>query len=162
MSHWHQLMRDLKDLKYDEQMARLMNEYGFPRAHANALVLWTRGSKSSQRFDSHEAYFASLPEAQAATARRIFSAVQARHPDLEPVIAWNQPMLKSGRAYVFGLSASKNHLTIAPFDPAAIDAVRPLLEGYVVNKKTVRIPSDWDVDEGLLDAMIRAVLADLE
>ena len=36
--------------------------------------------------------------------------------DLDLVIAWNQPMLKQGKDYVFGLSASKAHLLIAPYE----------------------------------------------
>jgi uncharacterized protein YdhG (YjbR/CyaY superfamily) len=30
-----------------------------------------------------------------------------------------------------------------------------MLEGYVVNKKTIRVPSDWKVDEKLLIAMVK-------
>lgn len=154
MSHWHKVMTRIKDLKYADQMACLVDEHRFTRAHANALVLWTRGSTSSQRVESPEAFFSALPEPQQRTAREIFRVIMTEHRDLELVIAWNQPMLKRGRAYVFGLSAAKNHLTIAPWDVALLDAVRGSLTEYTVNKKTIQVPSDWNVDRTLLLALV--------
>ena len=44
----------------------------------------------------------------------------------------------------------KNHILIAPFDAKTIDDLRPKLKDYKVNKKTIEVPSDWDVDEKLL------------
>lgn len=154
MAHWHKVMKSLKDLKYADQMASLVDEHGFSRAHANALVLWTRGSTSARRVDTPEAYFAALPEPHQATARQIFRVIMAKHRDLELVIAWNQPMLKRGSQYVFGLSASTKHLTIAPWDVALLDALRPSLTAFTVNKKTIQVPSDWKVDRQMLLALI--------
>ena len=77
---------------------------------------------------------------------------------MELVIAWNQPMLKYKGAYVFGASAAKNHITIAPFNAELIDEFRPRLAGYVVNKKTIRVPSDWEVDAKLLRDLMTAQL----
>ena len=155
MSHWHRVMKGITDLKYAEQMSSLIDEHGFSRAHANALVLWTRGSTSSRRVDTPEAYLSALPEPQQSTAREIFRVIMAKHSDLELVIAWNQPMLKRGKNYIFGLSASKNHLTLAPWDVALLDAVRPSLVGYTVNKKTFQVPSDWKIDRKLLLALVK-------
>jgi uncharacterized protein YdhG (YjbR/CyaY superfamily) len=154
MAHWHTVMGRIKQLSYDEQMSCLVDEHGFARAHANALILWTRGSKSSQRVDTPEAYFAALPEPQRTTARSIFEVIQKKHRDLELVIAWNQPMLRRGKDYVFGLSAAKNHLTIAPWDQSLLEAARPMLGGYTVNKKTIQVPSDWKIDRKLLLALV--------
>lgn len=155
MAHWHKVMKGITDLKYADQMACLVDEHGFSRAHANALVLWTRGSTSSRRVDTPEAYFAGLPEPQQSTAREILRVIMTKHRDLELVIAWNQPMLKRGKDYVFGLSASKNHLTLAPWDVAQLDAVRPSLVGYTVNTKTFQVPSDWKIDRKLLLALVK-------
>ncbi|MFZ9720755.1 MAG: iron chaperone, partial [Candidatus Nanopelagicaceae bacterium] len=105
--------------------------------------------------ESPKDYFAKLEKEKAKTMRKIFSVIQKKYPKLELVISWNQPMLKNGEKYIFGCSASKNHLTIAPWDPKVLKKVAPMLEGYVVNKKTVRVPSDWTIDEKLLIAMVR-------
>ncbi|MGA1089688.1 MAG: iron chaperone, partial [Candidatus Nanopelagicales bacterium] len=74
----------------------------------------------------------------------------------EVVIAWNQPMLKQDSRYLFGASAQKAHILIAPFNADIIDELRPRLEGYEVNKKTIRVPVDWKVDKKLLTDMVSA------
>ena len=155
MSYWFAVMKKMSGKKYPEQMAFLQDNYGFTRAHANAVVMFSRGSTSSRRYESPKDYFAKLEKEKAKTMRKIFSVIQKKYPKLELVISWNQPMLKNGEKYIFGCSASKNHLTIAPWDPKVLKKVAPMLEGYVVNKKTVRVPSDWTVDEKLLIAMVR-------
>jgi uncharacterized protein YdhG (YjbR/CyaY superfamily) len=69
-------------------------------------------------------------------------------------------MLKDGSRYVFGISATKNYLLIAPWSSDVLDAFRPKIVDYKVNKKTIQIPSDWEVDTKLLQQMVRAVLAE--
>jgi hypothetical protein len=58
--------------------------------------------------------------------------------------------------YVFGLSVSKNHITIAPWGEGVIAKFLPKLKDYEVNKKTIRVPVDWKVDTKLLVDMATA------
>ncbi len=74
------------------------------------------------------------------------------HPDI--VIAWDQPMLKSGSRYVFGASVSAKHILVAPWDADLLVALAPRLVGYTVNKKTIRVPLDWAVDGDLLRDLV--------
>ena len=159
MSHWFEVMAGLAGEKYEQQMAALQNEHGFTRAHANALVMFTKGSTTSRRVDTVEAYLAALPAEQASTARRIFAVIAGEYPDLEQVIAWNQPMVRLGKRYLFGMGAASKHLLIAPWDPDVLDELAPRLAGLTRNKKTVQVPNDWDVDERLLIDMIGMQLA---
>ena len=161
MSHWFSVMEQLDGQRYPEQLAFLRQNHGFSQAHANALVMYCRGSTSSKRFSSVDGYLAQFDEVRAGTARRILEAIEERFPGLERVVAWNQPMLKSGDEYVFGLSVLTGHLLLGPWGDHAIDAVRHLLEGYQVNKKTVKVPVDWEVDGDLLAAMVEHRLAEL-
>jgi uncharacterized protein YdhG (YjbR/CyaY superfamily) len=154
MSHWHRVMKRVADGKYDEQMALLMGEHGFSRTHANALVMWTRGSTTSRRHSDVEGYLATVDEVAAATMRRIFAALRREFPRVQTVMAWNQPMLKHGDRYVFGASVSARHITIAPWDAGVLVTLAPRLVGYHVNKKTVRVPVDWKVDRALLRDMV--------
>jgi len=87
-------------------------------------------------------------------------AIQTKYPKLELVIAWNQPMLREGIKYVFGVSASKNYLLMAPWSTDVLDAFLPKLTDYKVNKKTIQIPSDWAVDSKLLQQLVKARLAE--
>lgn len=159
VSHWLKMLADLGDAKYPQQIALLRERHEFSQAHANALVMYARGSTSSKRFASPSEYFASIGPAKAKTIRAIIGAIRKKHPNLELVMAWNQPMLRHGDRYVFGMSASTNHLLIAPWDAKVLKSLSAKLKSYDVNKKTVKIPIDWKVDAALLDAMIRPQLS---
>ncbi len=154
MSYWFTQMKKVKGEKYADQMAFLQDEHGFSRAHANALVLYLKGSTSSKRYETFDEYLATLDETKAKTIRSIFAALTAKFRKADVVIAWNQPMLKQDGRYLFGASAQKAHILIAPFDAGVIDELRPRLEGYEVNKKTIRVPVDWKVDRKLLTDMV--------
>jgi uncharacterized protein YdhG (YjbR/CyaY superfamily) len=49
---------------------------------------------------------------------------------------------------------AKSHVTIAPFNPAVFEEFLPRLAGLNLNKKTIQVPLDWDVDEQLLVDMV--------
>ena len=115
MKYWFGVMAKLEGKKYPEQIAYLRENYGFSQAHANALVMYVRGSTSSKRVATPAEFFKGLDPVTRKTAKLIFSTIIEKYPDLEFVIAWNQPMLRQGKAYIIGISVSKNHMTINPF-----------------------------------------------
>lgn len=161
MKHWFAVMKTVAGKRYPEQIAHLRENYGFSQAHANALVMFSRGSTTTQRHATPTAYFKSIDAQQARTLRAIFKVIRAKFPDLEFVIAWNQPMLRKGTEYVIGASATSKYLLINPFSKAVIEAFTPRLKGYRVLKHTVTIPNDWEIDEKLLVAMAKARLKEI-
>jgi len=161
MSHWFDQMSDISDWKYPEQIAYLRENHGFSQAHANALVLYCRGSKSARRYDNFEEFLAPLDPIKQQTLKEIFAAITSKFPKAELVIAWNQPMIRVRDQYVFGASVATNHIIIAPVSTDVLDAFRPRLEGYVVKKKTFQVPVDWKVDKKLLQDMARARIAEI-
>ena len=151
---------ELTDAKYPEQIAYLHENHGFSQAHANAVVMHFRGSTTSKRFSTPKQFFAQLDPLKKKTAELIFSTIMEKYPKLELVIAWNQPMLRIDGKYVFGLSASKNHLTLYPISSDVLESMKSKLTDYTVNKKTFIVPIDWKVDASLLRAMVKARLAE--
>ena len=160
MVYWFEVMAKLEGKKYPEQIAHLKENYGFSQAHANALVMYSRGSTSARRFEKPSDYYKMLKPAQTKTIKAIFKAITTKYPELELVIAWNQPMLRLDKKYILGISAATNHILLAPFSPTVIDAMRPKLKDFTVNKKTIAVPNDWQVDSKLLLAMIKLRLAE--
>ena len=154
-------LKDLGEAKYAEQIALLRECHGFSQAHANTVVMYVRGSTTSRRFEDPEAYFTSLGDVRERTARAIFDAIMPKFRDLELVIAWNQPMVRSGTQYVFGISAATNHLLLAPMGAGVMEAFADRFDGYTANKKTVAVPADWKVDKKLLQDLVRYRLADI-
>jgi len=162
VSFWLERLAGLDDSRYAAQMAYLQEEHGFSRAHANTVVMYARGSTSTKRFADPDAYFDSITPTQAKTARAIFTAIQKRFDDLELVIAWNQPMLRRGSKYVFGLAAASEHLLLMPWGEKVLEVAAPHLDGLTVKKKTVQIPSNWNVDTNLLTAMVAERLRQID
>ena len=162
MKYWFGVMKEIADRKYPEQVAYLKEEHGFSQAHANALVMYSRGSKSSKRFDDFAGFLKKHDAVKQKTVRKIFQVIKKKYPKLELVIAWNQPMLKLGTSYLFGVSILKNHILIAPFNSKVLQSMEKELLDYKVNKKTVQVPVDWKVDEKILLKMISLNLKELK
>lgn len=163
MSYWFKVMTEVADEKYPAQIAYLRENYGFSQAHANALVMYSRGSASTRKYETPAEYYKTLKPAQVKTVKAIFKAITSKYPDLELVIAWNQPMLKDETKYVFGVSAATNHILMAPWSKDVLETFGPKLakmEELDVKKKTIGVPNDWQVDEKLLQAMVKARLAE--
>jgi uncharacterized protein YdhG (YjbR/CyaY superfamily) len=134
----------------------LRENHGFSQAHANALVLYSKGNTTSKRFNTLEDFLAPLDATKQKTIKAIFKALKTKFPKGEIVIAWNQPMLKIEGQYVFGVSVATKHLLIAPWGEGVIDKFLPKLKDYEVNKKTIKVPVDWKVDAKLLVDMATA------
>ena len=162
MTYWFDQMSERADWKYAEQMAFLKEEHGFSQAHANALVMYCRGSKTTRRFNSLEDYLAPFDDTKQTTVRNIFKAITSQYPKLELVIAWNQPMLKSGDQYVFGLSVHTKHILLAPTNPEILEQFKTRLASYEVLKKTFKVPVNWKVDKKLLQDMVAAQIAEIQ
>ncbi|MSY55386.1 MAG: hypothetical protein F2638_07350 [Actinobacteria bacterium] len=92
----------------------------------------------------------------------MFKAIMTKYPDLELVIAWNQPMLRIDKDYIFGVSAGKNHILMATWSKDVLEKFAPKMKDLDVKKKTIGVPNDWKVDEKLLQAMVKARLAELK
>ncbi len=162
MAYWFKVMAKLEGKRYPEQIAHLKENYGFSQAHANALVMFSRGSESSKRFATHADFYKSVTPEQAKTMKAIFTAITSKFPQLELVIAYNQPMVKVDKHYIFGASASTKHVLIAPWDAKVLKEFAPKFKEGNALKKTIQLPNDWDVDVKLIQAVVKASLANLK
>lgn len=118
---------------------------------------------SSSRFASVEDYLDSLEPTKAGTLRRVIEHILGSSTGLQVKLAWNVPQICRGSDYVFGVSAAKHHLALAPWSADVIEAFRPRLEafGFVVKKNLFQVPADWEVDTALLNDLVAARLAEL-
>jgi len=116
------------------------------------------------RFDSIDDYLDSLGDTQAQTLRTVIDLVLREFPELEVKLSWNVPQIHRGGEYVFGVSALKSHLALAPWSTEVIESFTPRLErdGYVVRKNLFQVPDDWEVDEALVTDLVRARLDELD
>lgn len=155
ISFWLSLMQEISDLKYPEQIAYLRENHGFSQAHANAVVMYSRGSKTTKRYATFKDYLALHDATKQKTVKAIFKVITDKYPKMEMVIAWNQPMLKLGDDYIIGINILKNHILLGPWGEDAIEKIEPKLKGLKANKKTVQIPVDWEIDQKLILEMVK-------
>lgn len=157
VSHWLDLLSERSDQRYPEQVAFLREEHGFSQAHANAVVMFARGSTSSRRFGTLDEYLAGKDPIGSRTVRTILEGLVARHTGTAITLAWNQPFLTIDGRHLFSIGVMKGHLIAAPWSIEVLDRFREMLaeqHGLTVNRKTFRLPLDWQVDELLLDAIV--------
>jgi len=91
----------------------------------------------------------------------VFAWVTGKFPELQPKIAWNQPMFTDHDTYIIGFSISKQHMAVAP-ESAGINRFRDdiVQAGYDHTKGLVRIRWDRPVDYALLAKMIEYNIVD--
>lgn len=119
---------------------------------------------SEPRFSSVDDYLASLEPAKGKTLGAVIELVLGEFPGLEVKLSWNVPQIHRDGKYVFGVSALKAHLALAPWSDVVIEDFTDRLEkdGYVVRKNLFQVPVDWDIDQELVKDLVRARLAELD
>lgn len=72
------------------------------------------------------------------------------------------PAFKYKQRPLLGLRASKNHLSVFPFSPAAVDAARHALAEFELSKGTVRFTPERPLPDPALEALLRHRLGEIE
>ena len=106
-------------------------------------------------------YLDDLPAAQKAALERVRAAVGELAPDAEEGTSYGIPaFIHTGRP-LLGFRAATNHLSLFPFSPAAIDAVRDRLDGFDVAKGTIRFSPESPVPADVLADLVRARMREI-
>jgi uncharacterized protein YdhG (YjbR/CyaY superfamily) len=101
-------------------------------------------------------YLDGLPSAQKDALDRVRAVVGRVAPDAEEGESYGMPaFLYSGRP-LLGFRAAKKHLSVFPFSPEAVDAVKDRLEGFDLSKGTIRFSPDSPLPEDVLVDLVRA------
>ncbi len=158
MSFWFAQMAEISDRKYPEQIAYLRENFGFSQAHANALVLYSRGSTTSVKYKNINQYLAQFEATKQETVRSIFAAMKDSYPSMDVVIAWNHPFGKIGDRYIIGVSVHQKHILLGPARTEVLTELASELAPYVVNKKTFKVPVDWKVDANLMGEIVELTI----
>ncbi|WP_341347919.1 iron chaperone [Paenibacillus sp. FSL H3-0469] len=95
------------------------------------------------------------------TVEEVLAWVLQEFPQLEPRIAWNQPMFTDHGTYIIGFSVAKGHMAVAP-EKAGMDHFEEVLKQGGVDHTKLLIRMKWTnpVDYGLLKQLIEYNIAD--
>ena len=106
-------------------------------------------------------YLDGLPQAQKGALERVRAVVADVVPDAEEGTSYGIPaFIHEGRP-LLGFRAATNHVSLFPFSPAAIDAVRDRLDGFDVAKGTIRFSPEGPVPADVLADLVRARMREI-
>lgn len=110
----------------------------------------------------HDAYLATLPDAQAAILAALRARIAARLPQAAEVISYAMPgyRLPSGKV-VLGYAAWRKHYALYPHSGSALSGLGPLPEAITAQGGTLRIPWQTTLPDALLDQVIALRLAEV-
>jgi uncharacterized protein YdhG (YjbR/CyaY superfamily) len=106
------------------------------------------------KFDNFTDFYASLAPEQLAHITSLVEWVSTNYPELEPVIAWNQPMFKSGTKYILGFMPTKKHTNLLTVTDTAVTELMPMLTHYKHGTRSIQLPFDWSIDPELFAQVI--------
>jgi uncharacterized protein YdhG (YjbR/CyaY superfamily) len=111
---------------------------------------------------SFDQYLATVPDAQRVELERIRQLVRRAVPEAQEATSYGMPAFKYKKRPLLGLRAGKNHLSVFPFSPEAIDAARGALAGFDVSKGTVRFTLERPIPDPALELLLRHRMSEIE
>ncbi len=106
------------------------------------------------KFANFDEFYDSLPEDQRTATERFVDHVAKMHPELELVLAWNQPMFRQGKKYLIGFMPTKKHINLLTVSDAAVTHFASDLVGYRHGTRSISLPFDWQIDNDLIEKLI--------
>lgn len=100
-------------------------------------------------------YLAGLAPDQRAAFERVREIVARLVPDAEEGRRYGMPAFVLAGRPLLGFRAAQKHLSLFPFSPPAIEAVKDRLDGFDLAKGTIRFTPDHPVPEPVLADVIR-------
>jgi uncharacterized protein YdhG (YjbR/CyaY superfamily) len=107
-------------------------------------------------------YLDGLPREQRAALADVRALVAGLAPDAVEGKSYGVPaFMLSGRP-LLGFSAAKQHLSVFPFSPAAIEAVQDRLAEFDTAKGTIRFTPDHPLPDDVIAGLVAARRAELD
>jgi uncharacterized protein YdhG (YjbR/CyaY superfamily) len=106
-------------------------------------------------------YLAGLADGPRAALERVRNLALAEVPEAEQGRSYGMPALKYRGRPLIGFVAAKDHLSVFPFSPTVVDAVRADLTGYSLSKGTIRFTVGTPIPDPVLRELVRLRVAEI-
>ena len=100
-------------------------------------------------------YFEDLDAPVRTAFERIRDLALAEVPEAEQGTSYGMAALRYKQKPLLGFRAAEKHLSIFPFSPEAIDAVRDRLTGFDLSKGTIRFAAGTPLPEDVVRQVVR-------
>jgi uncharacterized protein YdhG (YjbR/CyaY superfamily) len=108
-----------------------------------------------------DGYLEKLDVPQREALERICRIAREAVPGAEEATSYGMPAFKVKGKPLLGFTASQRHLSLHPFSPGAIEAVKDGLGGFELSKGTIRFTPDNPIPDDVLRRMIAARLQEI-
>lgn len=105
---------------------------------------------------------ARLPQPGRDALQRVIDIARRAAPGAVDGVSYGMPALKVSGKPLIGVTAKTQHLSLFPFSPAAIDAVRAELDGFHLSKGTIRFTAEHPVPEAVIASLVQARLTEID
>lgn len=102
-----------------------------------------------------DAFLDDLSPARRGTFERVLREAVAAAPASEQGTSYGMPALLYRGRPLLGFASAKSHLSVFPFSPDVVDAVRDRLDGYALSKGTIRFSESQPLPDDVVTAMVR-------
>lgn len=99
-------------------------------------------------------YLAQLAAPERDALGLVRAAVGAAAPGAEEGESYGMPAFRYAGKPLLGFTASKAHLSVHPFSPDVVDAVRGRLDGFSVSKGTIRFSASQPLPDGVIEELV--------
>ncbi len=106
-------------------------------------------------------YLEKLDEPQRDALERICRITREAVPGAEEATSYGMPAFKVKGKPVLGFTVSQRHLSLHPFSPGVIEAVKDGLGGFELSKGTIRFTPDSPIPDEVLRRIIDARLKEI-
>jgi uncharacterized protein YdhG (YjbR/CyaY superfamily) len=114
-----------------------------------------RQLRENARVSAIDDYLDGLPPSQKAAFQRVRDVVVGVAPEVEEGTSYGMPAFLYGGRPLLGFRAAKKHLSVFPFSPAAIEALKDRLDGFDLAKGTIRFSPERPVPDDVLVDLVR-------
>jgi uncharacterized protein YdhG (YjbR/CyaY superfamily) len=101
-------------------------------------------------------YIATLDGAERAAVEHVIARARHLVPDADEGRSYAMPALRYRGSPLLSVQATKTHIGLYPFSPAAIDSLAADLSAFDRSKGTVRFQPDHPLPDDVLDRLVLA------
>ena len=107
-------------------------------------------------------YLGTVGAEERVALERVLDIARRTVPDAVDGRSYGMPALRHAGKPLIGILAAKDHLSIFPFSPEAVEAVSGRLPGFSLSKGTIRFSVDQPVPDDVLRDLVELRRAEID
>ena len=107
-------------------------------------------------------YLATVDEPTRVAFEHVRDVVTGIAPSVSEGTSYGMPALRYRGKPLLGFKAARDHLSVFPFSPQAVDAVRDRLDGFSLSKGTIRFVVVRPIPDDVIADVVRYRIGEID